>query len=77
MYFRHKTSAERSYLQIAENRRDDDRVCCPVTATLGRCEELQASGRLVQLLQSVRFAATAMVLAAGSLAGWLGDRRRQ
>jgi hypothetical protein len=65
MYFRRKTSAGRAYLQIVESRRDGDQVRQQVIATLGRYEELQASGQLERLLQSgARFAAKAMVLAA-------------
>src|SRR6516164_10399209 len=65
MYFRRKTSAGRAYLQIVERRRDGDQVRQQVIATLGRYEELQASGQLERLLQSgARFAAKAMVLAA-------------
>jgi len=65
MYFRRKTSAGRSYLQIVESRRDGNQVRQQVIATLGRYEELQASGQLERLLQSgARFAAKAMLLAA-------------
>jgi len=65
MYFRRKTSAGRSYLQIVESRRDGNQVRQQVIATLGRYDELQASGQLERLLQSgARFAAKAMVLAA-------------
>jgi hypothetical protein len=65
MYFRRKTSAGRAYLQIVESRRDGDQVRQQVIATLGRYEDLQASGQLERLLQSgVRFVAKAMVLAA-------------
>jgi hypothetical protein len=65
MYFRRKTSAGRAYLQIVESRRDGDQVRQQVIATLGRYDELQASGQLERLLQSgARFAAKAMVLAA-------------
>jgi hypothetical protein len=65
MYFRRKTSAGRSYLQIVESRRDGDQVRQQVIATLGRYEELQESGQLERLLRSgARFAAKAMVLAA-------------
>ena len=57
MYFRRKTSAGRSYLQIVESRRDGERVRQQVIATLGRYEELQASGQLERLLRSgARFA---------------------
>jgi hypothetical protein len=48
MYFRRKTSARRAYLQIVESRRDGDQVRQQVIATLGRFEELQASGQLEQ-----------------------------
>ena len=65
MYFRRKTSAGRAYLQIVESRREGDQVRQQVIATLGRYEELQASGQLERLLQSgARFVAKAMVLAA-------------
>ena len=65
MYFRRKTSAGRAYLQIVESRRDSDQVRQQVIATLGRFEELQASGQLERLLRSgARFAAKAMVLSA-------------
>ena len=53
MYFRRKTSAGRAYLQIVESRRDGDQVRQQVIATLGRFEELQASGRL-ERTQSVQ-----------------------
>src|SRR5499425_2079551 len=52
MYFRRKTSAGRAYLQIVESRRDGDQVRQQVIATLGRFEELQASGQLERLLRS-------------------------
>ena len=63
MYFRRKTSSGRAYLQIVESRRDGDQVRQQVIATLGRFDELQASGQLERLLRSgARFAAKAMVL---------------
>ena len=65
MYFRRKTSAGRAYLQIVESRRAGDQVRQQVIATLGRFEDLQASGQLDRLLRSgARFAAKAMVLSA-------------
>jgi hypothetical protein len=65
MYFRRKTSAGRAYLQIVESRRDGDQVRQQVIATLGRFEELQASGQLERLVRSgARFATKAMVLSA-------------
>jgi hypothetical protein len=57
LYFRRKTSAGRAYLQIVESRRDGDQVRQQVIATLGRFEELQASGQLERLVRSgARFA---------------------
>jgi hypothetical protein len=65
MYFRRKTSAGRTYLQIVESRREGEQVRQQVIATLGRYEDLQASGQLERLLRSgARFAAKAMVVAA-------------
>src|SRR5215472_10451719 len=65
MYFRKKQSGGRVYLQIVESRRVGDRVRQQVIATLGRLDELAASGQLERLLRSgARFAAKAMVLAA-------------
>ena len=67
MYFRRKTSAGRAYLQIVESRRAGDQVRQQVIATLGRFEDLQASGQLERLLRSgARFAAKAMVLSAAA-----------
>ena len=67
MYFRRKTSAGRAYLQIVESRREGDQVRQQVIATLGRYEDLQASGQLERLLRSgARFAAKAMVLSAAA-----------
>lgn len=65
MYFRRKTSAGRAYLQIVASRRDGDQVRQQVIATLGRFDELQASGQLDRLVRSgARFATKAMVLSA-------------
>ena len=62
-----QTSAGRAYLQIVESRRDGDQVRQQVIATLGRFEDLQASGQLERLVRSgARFAAKAMVLSAAS-----------
>ncbi len=67
MYFRRKTSAGRAYLQIVESRREGDQVRQQVIATLGRFEDLRASGRLERLLRSgARFAAKAMMLSAAA-----------
>ena len=65
MYFRRKISGARAYLQIVESRREGEQVRQQVIATLGRYEDLRASGQLERLLRSgARFAAKAMVLAA-------------
>jgi len=65
MYFRRKTSAGRAYLQIVESRRQGDQVRQYVIATLGRYEDLKASGQLERLLRSgARFSEKAMVLTA-------------
>jgi hypothetical protein len=65
MYFRKKSSGGRAYLQIVQARREGPRIRQQVIATLGRLDELAASGQLERLLRSgARFAAKAMVLAA-------------
>ena len=65
MYFRKKTSGGRAYLQIVESRREGAMVRQQVIATLGRIEDLQASGQLERLLRSgARFAGKAIVLEA-------------
>src|SRR5947208_2387099 len=50
--FRIKQSGPRSYLQIVENQRDSGAVRQTVIATLGRADELAASGGLAALLAS-------------------------
>src|ERR1700740_1120503 len=63
MYFRKKTSGGRAYLQIVESRREGAAVRQQVVATLGRIDELQASGQLERLLlRGTRFAETAICL---------------
>lgn len=63
MYFRKKTSGGRAYLQIVESRREGEHVRQQVIATLGRIDELQASGQLERLLRSgARFATQSMIL---------------
>ena len=65
MYFRKKTSGGRSYLQITHARREGRHIRQQVIATIGRLDELAASGQLERLLRSgARFASKAMVLAA-------------
>src|ERR671939_1272802 len=52
MFFRFKPSGPRTYLQIVENRREDGAHRQHVIATLGRADELAASGALAGLLAS-------------------------
>jgi transposase len=52
MFFRLKKSGARSYVQIVENKRIDGAVRQSVIATLGRVDELAASGALASLLAS-------------------------
>jgi hypothetical protein len=52
MFFRLKPSGPRTYLQIVENRREDGAHRQHVIATIGRAEELAASGALAALLAS-------------------------
>ena len=52
MYFRRKQSQGRIYLQIVESHRSGDQVRQRVIATLGRLDELEASGQLDRLLRS-------------------------
>ena len=52
MFFRLKPSGPRTYLQIVENRREDATHRQHVIATLGRADELAASGALASLLAS-------------------------
>ena len=52
MFFRLKKSGERAYVQIVENKRVDGAVRQSVAATLGRADELEASGALASLLAS-------------------------
>lgn len=65
MYFRKKTSGGRIYLQIAESQRVAGQVRQRVIATLGRLDQLEASGQLERLVRSgARFATRAMVVTA-------------
>src|SRR5438128_10312005 len=63
MFFRTKKSGPRSYLQVVENHWRDGRPQQTVLATLGRLDELQASGQVDSLLASgARFAQKLLVL---------------
>ncbi len=65
MYFRRKQTQDREYLQIVANTRVDGKPQQKVLATLGRVDELQASGQMDRLLESgARFSETALVLSA-------------
>jgi transposase len=65
MYFRLKKSGNRAYLQIVESYRQDGQPRQRVIATLGRLDELTASGQIESLLSSgARFAENALVLSA-------------
>src|SRR5215211_4956606 len=52
MFFRLKPSGPRTYLQIVANRREDGAHRQHVIATLGRADELAASGAMASLLAS-------------------------
>lgn len=52
MFFRLKKSGDRAYVQIVENKRVEGAVRQSVIATLGRGDELAASGALASLLAS-------------------------
>ena len=52
MFFRIKPSGGRRYLQIVENKRVDGKVRQVVRLTIGRMDELEASGQLARLLAS-------------------------
>jgi Transposase DDE domain len=65
MFFRAKKSGPRTYLQLVENRWEDGRSHQHVLATLGRLDQLQASGQLDALLVSgARFAQSLLLLSA-------------
>jgi Transposase DDE domain len=63
VFFRIKQSGPRSYLQIVENQRDGTAVRQNVIATVGRTDDLAASGALASLLASgARFCDHVMLL---------------
>lgn len=63
MFFREKKATGRSYLQIVENRWAGGRARQRVVATLGRLDELEATGKLPALLESgARFSEAVLVL---------------
>lgn len=63
MFFRRKKSGNNEYLQIVENRWEGGRSKQHVIVTLGRMDELEASGQLDRLLASgARYAESIMVI---------------
>jgi hypothetical protein len=63
MFFRQKRSGGYVYLQIVENHQEKGRSRQRVIATVGRLDQLQASGQLDGLLRSgAKFADAVMVL---------------
>lgn len=63
MFFRIKSSGERRYLQVVENKRQGARTVQRVVATLGRVEDLQTDGGLDVLLRSgARLSETALLM---------------
>ncbi len=65
MFFRRKTSGKNEYLQIVENRWEGGASRQRVVATLGRLDELRASGQLDRLLASgAKFSESIMVIEA-------------
>jgi hypothetical protein len=65
MFFRQKKSGNHAYLQVVENHWENGRSKQRVIATIGRLDQLQASGQLDALLLSgAKFAESVMVLAA-------------
>ena len=65
MFFRRKRSGKTEYLQIVKSERVDGQPRQSVVATLGRVDDLAATGEIDRLLRSgARFAHTAVVLTA-------------
>jgi hypothetical protein len=62
MFVRVKTKGPYRYLQIVENRREGKRTVQRVLATLGRADELAASGGGVLLKSLGRFATQVRVI---------------
>ena len=67
MFFRQKKSADRTYLQIVENRWQGGGSKQRVICTLGRLDELEASGQLQRLISSgAKYSESMMVIDAHS-----------
>ena len=75
MFFRTKKSGPRSYLQIVENRWENGRSRQRVVTTLGRLDQLQESGQLDALLESVCLKAFDELGMRSSLGGFFADGR--
>jgi len=78
MFFRTKAAKGGTYLQLVENRREGRKVRQRVLATLGRVDDLGASGQMDALLRSgARFAAQSLLLQGGArdLSGGSSHRR--
>src|SRR3954467_12612507 len=71
MFFRIKPSGTRRYLQIVENTRDGAATRQRVVATLGRVEDLEASGKLDALLRSAARPSETALLMSSHQAGTL------
>jgi hypothetical protein len=77
MFFRVKKSGPRSYLQIVENRWERGGTKQRVLVTLGRADELVASGQLDALLASgSRFSEKLLILQAHAAGEFPGTRSR-
>jgi len=67
MFFRQKKSGDRTYLQIVENRWQEGGSKQRVICTLGRSDELEASGQLERLISSgAKYSESMMVIDAHS-----------
>jgi len=63
MFFRVKKAGDRTYFQIVENRWEDGRSKQRVICTLGRLDELEASGQLDRLISSgAKYSESMMVI---------------
>ena len=77
MFFRKKVNKGHAYVHLVENRREDGRTRQRQLASLGRLDELQASGSLDQLLKSGGKFAQSTAVIAGARNGELDLVRSQ
>ena len=76
MFIRTQSNGPRTYLLIVDNQRVDGKVKQRVLLRLGRLDELQASGQLDSLLQSLgRFSEKLAVLGAHARGDSIATRR--